>query len=156
MRKTMLLVLGAALLAGPAAADRGQAGDSANQDRGVQAARHFAVVEAALQTCEVHADMLGEITKRQELYDEPHGTLFVQNQKKALADGTGHLQHLEPLLQGDEERRLYDRVRQHMQGAQGRIGTLESSLGDVGKLRSEAQSIERACDDGQDPLDDLA
>lgn len=153
MRGTMAVALGMWLIAGHAVA---QDGGAAQGDRGVQAARHFAVVEAGLESGEIHADMLEEITRRPELYDEAHGRLFAQNIQKAITDAMGHLQHIEPLVQGDAERRDFDRVRQNLQDAQKRAGGLESSLADVKKVNGEAKAIERALEQAQDPLEDLA
>jgi len=132
------------------------AGAQAPAARPDQAARHFAVAHAGLESAEIHAEMLEAITKRPELYDEAHGRHFVDRIDQALGHVRTHVGHLEPLVESEEERRQLKALTDRLDEAERAANGLAAGVSDPGRLHRTADDVERRIERAEEPLERLA
>jgi len=161
MRATWAWTIGIGLAiaagsAGAVEAKRDQAGGQARVDRASDAVKHFAVADAAFDAAETSAEGLAAITRKPEYYDRAHAELFVKNIREAVGQANGHIQHLEPLVQTDAERRYLQQLEERNARVESALSRLDGNLNDVQALHREARSLDQALDGSQEALEDLA
>jgi hypothetical protein len=159
MRRLLLLVAGTLLAAGPAAA---QQADPPAPDKPMtmpteamkadEATKHVALIEVGLDTAELNADMLGELSKKESTFDEAHRKALVDNIEAGLADANEHLKHLEPLA-GNSQHFLT--LKQRVESANRMLPELQKAT-DVKQATQQAQRMEDALDQADKPLEQVA
>jgi hypothetical protein len=151
------LVALVAIAAGSAGAAEGKGSQqAAAANPSAEATKHLAVIHAALETAEINADMLGEITKSQDTYDRAHGGVFAKNIRDALTQAQAHLAHLEPLATSDAQKKQFGDLRDRAAKAETMAKGLDASLGNPTELNKAAAELEKELDGSERPMEQLA
>lgn len=134
----------------------GTAMAAAPASRGDEAAKHVALVNAELESAEINAKMLREISASDGLYDAAHGKQFVTNMRDSLGIAKAHIAHIAPLATGEREKAHVAALQQHTAAAEAKVLALEAKTADRKAIHSGAGEIGRDVDRSLDPLEDLA
>ena len=158
MRTTLAIGLAAGLVIAAATAGEAhaQAQAQAKPDRATEAAKHFAVANAGLESAEANAEMLYEITAKPALYDQAHGQLFVKNIKEAITYAQGHIAHIEPLVQSEQEKKQLQMLNERVSKASSMVSQMESNVANVEQLHKDAGAMDKQLDGSMEPLEKLA
>lgn len=121
-----------------------------------QASKHVAMVNADLESAEIQAKMLRELSQNDAIWDEAHGKEFVQNINRSIAGATTHIGHLEPLATSEDEKKDFRKLQDRTSDAKMQADKLESMLGQRAELHTAAKRLKEQLDDSQDPLESLS
>lgn len=134
----------------------GQMKPMTKQQRSVEATKHVAVIEAGLNQASENAEMLEKLASHPDAYDRDHGQVFLQNIQSGIKDAEGHLMHLAPLAQTDQERKDVRELGVKIRDANQMAQRLESQLGDAKAVQTDAANLRKGLDAGEKPLKQVA
>lgn len=133
---------------------------SAQQDEtlnpSTSAAKHVAMINANLESAKIQTEMLSELSKKDEIWDEAHGREFVKNLQTNISGAEAHVQHLQPLAQSGEEKRHFEQLQQRTSEAKTQSQAIMGQIGQRQQLHESADRLERELDRSLDPLEKLA
>lgn len=121
-----------------------------------QASKHVAMVNADLESAEIQAKMLREISQSDAIWDVAHGKEFIQNINRSIAGATVHIGHLEPLAKTPEEKKDLKLLQDRTSDAKMQADRLESMIGRRDELHTAATTLKKQLDDSLDPLESLS
>lgn len=121
-----------------------------------QASKHIAMVNADLESAEIQAKMLRELSKNDAIWDAGHGKEFIKNINRSIAGATTHIGHLGPLATTDNEKKDLKLLQDRTSDAKMQADRLESMIGQRDQLHTAAKSLKTQLDDSLDPLESLA
>lgn len=121
-----------------------------------EATKHVAMVNADLESAEIQAKMLREISANDAIWDVEHGKEFIENINRSIAGATVHIGHLEPLARSKDEKKEFKKLQDRTTEARTQASKLEGMIGQRGELHSAAKTLKKQLDDSRDPLESLS